>query len=443
MQSLDRLAARVEAGSDAARGQKGPDFALCLTLAPENVRPRATLGAMTAQFELGNRSAFPDLAAKAYLNHAAISPTCQPVVASVSAALADYARFGVQAFGRWHTRRETLRRDFATLIGAEPTEIALGWNTSRGVTDVALSIPWRRGDRVLLLNGEFPANVTPWQCARDQFGLEIVFMPADDFATDRGLQRLEDELRRGVRLVSVSAVQFQTGLRLPLAEIGALCRVWQAELCVDAIQACGAVPLDMRSMGIHYLVTGGHKWLLGSEGAGFIYVQAERARALRPLTASWLSHEEPLGFLFDGAGLLRYDRPLRASADVFEGGTASLLGFAALGASVPGLCELGMDNVLRHVNAYFDALEPELVRRGFQSARAATAERRSTILSLRVPSRVVLKDFAARLGAAGIVVGTPDGYLRIAPHFANALSEIPLVLDAVDQLLEAPVTAAR
>jgi cysteine desulfurase / selenocysteine lyase len=388
-------------------------------------------------FELGSRACFPDLTVSTYLNHAAISPACAPATAAVQAAVADYARFGVMAFGRWEERRQNLRRDFAGLIGAQPGEVALGWNTSRGVSDVALSIPWRSGDRVLLLEGEFPANVTPWQCAAKQFGLQLVFHSAADFALDRGLQRLEDELRRGLRVVAVSAVQFQTGLRLPLADIAALCHRWNAELCVDAIQACGAVPLDMAALGVDYMVTGGHKWLLGFEGAGFIYVRDECGRALRPLTASWLSHDEPIGFLFGGAGLLRYDRALRTQADVFETGTSSLLGLAALGATVPLLAALGPAKIWEHVNGYLDALEPELVRRGLRSVRAQTPELRSTMLCVQLPPGFVLKDFAARLASRGVAIGTPDGHLRFSPHFSNALAEVPGVVDAVDYALEA------
>ncbi|HEX2734295.1 MAG TPA: aminotransferase class V-fold PLP-dependent enzyme [Polyangiaceae bacterium] len=385
--------------------------------------------------ELGNRALFPDLTVAAYLNHAAIAPASKPAVEAVQAVLTDYARFGVLAFGRWEQRRVELKQAFARMINAEADEIALGINTSRGVSDVALSIPWRSRDRVLLFSGEFPANVTPWQRAAELFGLEVVFQPAAGFEDGSGLQRLEDELKRGLRLVSLSAVEFQTGLRLPVAEIGALCRAHGAELAVDAIQACGAVPIDVRAQGIDYLVTGGHKWLLGFEGAGFTYARRECARSLRPYTAGWLSHEEAASFLFQGAGLLRYDRPLKAEAAVWETGTSSLLALAALGATVPLLTTIGVEKIWEHVNHYFDLLEPALVRRGFVSARSRLPEQRSTILSLKPPGTKAVAEWAAALRNRGVVIGTPDGYLRFSPHFANNASEVPLVLAAIDQAL--------
>lgn len=387
--------------------------------------------------ELGSRALFGDLEVDAYLNHAAIAPASAPTVHAVNTVLSDYARHGALAFPRWEAQRRELRRDLARLINAKPQEIALGWNTSRGLTDIALSVPWRSGDRVILFEGEFPANVTPWQRAAELFQLELVFSRAEDFRSSLGLERLQDELKRGARLVALSSVQFQTGLRLPVAEVGELCRTHGAELCVDAIQACGVVPVDVEAEHIDYLSCGGHKWLLGVEGAGFCFVRDECARALRPYTAGWLSHEDPVGFLIQGEGLLRYDKPLRRGADVFETGTSAALGLAALGASVPLLLELGVARIHEHVGRYLDRLELGLTERGFQSLRAPEPGRRTGILSVLTPPGVDVVRLAAALRASRIAVGTPDGKLRFSPHYANSLDEVPRVLDALDGALAA------
>ncbi len=381
---------------------------------------------------LGSRSLFVDLQAAAYLNHAAISPASLPTLTAVREAADDYARAGVGAFPRWDEQRKQLRQDIATLIGASSEEIGLGWNTSRGVSDLALSIPWKKGDRVVLFRGEFPANVTPWQQAAQLFELELVFLDAEAFQTEEGLEQLALELQRGARLVAVSAVQFQTGLRMPLARMGQLCRAHGAELCVDAIQACGAVPIDVEAECIDYLATGGHKWLLGFEGAGFVYVRQACAERLRPYTAGWLSHEEPASFLFQGAGHLRYDRSLRRRADVFETGTANLLGLAALGASVELLLELCPEDILRHVSDYLDSLESQLVERGFESLRSVDTDRRACILCLRPPPGIDALRLNALLRSHHVVTAAPEGNLRFAPHYANNKDELPLVLAAVD-----------
>jgi selenocysteine lyase/cysteine desulfurase len=239
---------------------------------------------------------------------------------------------------------------------------------------------------------------------------------------------------RPVRLVAVSFVQFQTGLRMPLAEIAALCHRNGAELFVDGIQGVGCVPLDVRATGIDYLTCGSHKWLMGIEGAGFLYVRPERVAALRPVLAGWLSHENGVGFLFEGDGHLRYDRPIRRRADFLESGAMNTVGCAALEAAVDRLLELGIEAVFAHVQSYLDRLERELVARGFTSLRAAQPSGRSGILSVRPPEHLGLIEVWQQLGQAGITCTIPDGCLRFAPHWPNAPSELDTVLAVVDLL---------
>lgn len=355
------------------------------------------------------------------------------MIAAVQKVLSDYSQQGVHAFLRWEGQRNGLRNDFAQLIGATPSEVGFVANTSAGVTHIALSLPWRKGDRVVLFEGEFPANITPWQRAAELFGLELCFLSPGQFHTEEGLLRLQAELERGVRLVAVSVVQFQTGLRMPVRQMGELCRRHGAELFVDAIQACGAVPLDVRQDNIDYLSTGSHKWLMGFEGTGLIFVRRELQSQLRPFTASWLSHTNATDFLFHGAGHLRTDRDFRQDAAVFEGGTQSLLSLAALGASVPLLCQLTPAAIFEHVGGYLDRLEPELVELGFRSLRARSRDLQSAALCVVPPAHTTAASVAATLREAGVAVATPDGNLRFSPHFPNSYDELPTVVAALKQ----------
>lgn len=221
--------------------------------------------------KIGERALFPNLEARAYLAHAAISPASRPVQEAVAAVLDAYGRRGAGALLEWLPVRERLRQRLARLIQARPQDLALVPNTTHGVLDIALCFPWNPGDRVLTFQGEFPANVTPWM----QAGVEVSFLPLPRVRNPEILSALEAELEQGVRLVAVSAVQFQTGLAMPLREMGALCRRYGAALFVDAIQAAGVVPLDVQAAGIDFLTCGSHKWLMGMEGSGFLYVSPE------------------------------------------------------------------------------------------------------------------------------------------------------------------------
>jgi len=387
---------------------------------------------------LGRRDLFPDLGAEVYANHASLSPPSTAVREAVMGTLDGYARGGMAWYVEEVARRDRLRDRLAAMIGAAGDSVALVANTSAGVLDIALGLPWRRGERVLLFDGEFPTNVTPWQQAAQHHGLELVWMRADDFRTDRegALARLEAELERGIRLVAVSAVQFTTGQRMPLAEMGELCRAHDAELFVDAIQSVGIVPLDVEAMGIDYLACGSHKWLMAPEGIGFLYVAPERAERLEPNMAAWLSQEDAFAFLKRAPGELRYDRPFRRGALMAEAGTPNTLGAAGLEASLGLIDDIGVAAILEHVQAWHDALEPGLLERGFESARMGAALGRSGILSVRPEDPSQSPAWVRAMAGRGIACASPDGWIRFSPHWPNALDEPGRVLEAIDAILD-------
>jgi len=262
-------------------------------------------------------------------------------------------------------------------------------------------------------------------------------VPLTDFARsdEQGLGRLRAELSRGARMVAVSAVEFQTGLRMPVEAMATLCHEAGAELFVDAVQACGAVPLDVGAAGIDYLAAGSHKWLMGPEGGGFLYVSPDRVGALRPNVAGWLSHEDPVGFLLRGPGLLRYDRPVRRRADFLEGGNVNTAGLAGLEASIDLLLALGVPSIFAHVNGILDALEGPLVARGFRSLRSRDPRQRSCTLSLLPPPGVDVIELQRLLGLRGVSCSTPDGVLRFTPHWPNDAGQVGPLLAATDASL--------
>ncbi len=380
---------------------------------------------------LGDRSQFDDLDVDVYFNHASISPLSRAVRAAAQSAMDDYARLGAGAWLTYRDQRERLREKLATLVGADAPDVALVPSTSQGIVDLALCFPWQRGDRILLFDGEFPANVTPWQRAAALFGAEILMHRAEDFRTAEGLDRLRTELARApVRLVAVSAVQFQTGLRMPLRAIADACHAAGAELFVDAIQAVGAVPIDVRALDVDYLVAGSHKWLMGPEGCGLAYVRPDRIAALRPAVASWLSHEDPATFLFEGKGHLRYDRPIRTRADFLEVGAQNTVGFAALEASVDHLLEIGVARIHAHVQGILDPLEEALEAAGCRSLRSSDPAARSTILSCEPPDGRTCQEIFEHLAGNGVSCATPDGNLRFSPHWPNDVGQVAHVIDA-------------
>lgn len=387
----------------------------------------------------GDRSLFPSLGFSAYYAHAAISPVSTPVAEVVLRVMSDVAQRGAAAFLDWSQDRALLRDDFGRLIGAPAENVSLTAGTSHGLTHIALGLPLETQGHVVSFEGEFPANIIPFMQAVSGGNSRLVLLPAPDprdpGAASRILDEVERELRSGARYVSVSAVQFQTGYRMPLKELGALCRRHGAFFLVDAIQAVGVVPMDVRELEIDALTVGAHKWLLGIEGAGMLFLSDRLRQILRPRTMGWTSFVQAEDFLFEGANCLRYDREPLPNARVFEGSTQNAVGLAALRAGL-GMCqELTPGAIYQHVQSIHDALEEAVIPLGFTSLRAQARENRSCILSFRLPAHVPLKPLAAGLRARGVMPSTPDGLLRFAPHFANSKAEVSIVREALGELI--------
>lgn len=389
---------------------------------------------MSAPAILGDRSLFPLLQADVYANHAAVSPLSAPVVDAIAATAQSYARHGLGALPQVLDHRAGLAEDLAALVSVAPADIAWVANTSTGVIDIAWGMDWRRGDRVVLFEGEFPSNVTPWLQAAEHFDLKVEWIGADGFGdgSGRGLQRF-DELMAGARLAAVSAVRFQSGLRMPVEAMARICRRRGARLFVDAIQAVGATPLDLSA--VDFASFGSHKWTMGPEGAAALIVRPDAADDLRPRLAGWMSHQDPFDFLSGGPGLLRPARPLQSGPGWAQVGAASALTFAGWRTAVGLIRGLGVVAIAGHLQRWHDRLEPLLHARGFASLRAGDPAGRSGSLCLRPPRGVDGGQLQRLLSDAGVACSYPDGCLRFAPHWPSSLDEALQIDGAVASAL--------
>ena len=283
---------------------------------------------------LGDRSLFERVTDVAYLNHAAVSPISSPVEAAITAMAQTYGA-GLSGAIEAMPLRDRLREKLGRFVGAPPDAIGFVQSTTTGINHVALSLPWRAGDRVVLFEGEFPANVTPWQRAAALFEVEIDWVPVQPFhrSLDEGLAALDRCLDERTRIVAVSLVQFQSGLRMPVEAIAERCHRANAEILVDGIQGMGVLPFDVSQAGVDYLACGGHKWMMGVEGAGFVYVRPSSSEKLVPRTAGWTSPRGWLAVSLRGSRSPSLRSGLQEECVVVRGRIAKRVGLR--GASTP------------------------------------------------------------------------------------------------------------
>lgn len=324
-------------------------------------------------------------------------------------------------------KKEECRAFVQRLIHAEsPDRIAFTANTSDAINIIASGLPWQSGDRVLLNDMEFPANVYPYLHLR-RLGVEI-----DHLRCASGKitpEVIEAALTQRTRLVALSAVQFLTGYRADLAAIGKLCRRRGVFFVVDGIQAVGAIHVDVQAMKIDALAAGCQKWQMAPHGTGFLYLTEELQSHIQQQYLGWLAVRDPWDFF-------NFDQPLAASACRYEGGTVNFPGIMGMHAALATLLEFGMDKIESHILALTQILTDELQKiDGVELFSPTSLPERAGIVTIKLPPQVDCNTVLQKISARNITISLRDGKLRYSPHFYNSPEEVMAAVEATREAL--------
>ena len=357
-----------------------------------------------------------------YFDHAAVAPLPGPTSQAITRWLEEATLKGDTVWASWARRLGELRQATARMINAQPTEIALVPNTTNGIGLVAEGYPWQPGDNVVTLANEFPSNQYPWMNLTSR-GVEVRRVRLDGGTVD--LDRINEACDARTRIVSASWVGYATGWRIDVGELSALCHERGALFFLDAIQGLGVFPLDVQATGVDFLAADGHKWLLGPEGAGVLYINREHLDRLRPLMIGWNS-------VLAGSDYTRIEFELRPEAARYEGGSYNMVGFIGLAASIDLLASLGLSPtsspLADQVLAVTDYACAGLARLGASLLAPRTGEHRSGIVTFTLPGKDP-QMIRQRLESAGIIVRCRAGGVRISPHAYNTTAEVDRFLD--------------
>ncbi len=368
------------------------------------------------------RDLFPVTRSLAYLNHAGVAPISTPVARAIRAATDECLVWGAHRYDRLLRGVAATRRSAARLLGTDPANVAFVKNTSEGVALVAEGLGLGPGDVVVVPEGEFPANVYPW-LNLGRHGVRVHRVPMQGGRIGLDDYRAALDLP-GVRVLAVSAVAFGTGFRNDLAALGQLCRDRDVFYFVDAIQALGCIPLAPGDHGIHALAADAHKWLLGPEGVGLLYVAPGAADRLHPVIVGWKSVRDPLAF-----DRIRFD--LRPDAGKFEPGSLPVIALHGLGAAVDLLLDVGVGRVWNRVAKLTGRLREGLAERGYPVLSSPEPAERSGIVAFA--PRTGPEGLARRLQDRGVFAAARGKGLRISPHFYNDSSDIDRFFHALDE----------
>ncbi len=370
------------------------------------------------------RAEFPYLKnGKIYFNHASTGPMSKRVLNTITKVLYEKSETNIDEFLGLQAVIKESKSNLASMINTAPDRIAFVDNTSTGINIIAQGVKWKKGDRVLLNDLEFPANVYPFLNLKEE-GVEIDFVKSHD-----GIVTAEDileNIKPATRLVSISYVQFLTGYRVDLEKIGKVCKERGIIFSVDAIQGLGALKLDVKKCNVDFLSSGSQKWMLGLQGLGMIYISEELQQKVEPKFIGWLSVE-------DAWNLLHYDLKLKKSADCFQGGTLNSIGIYALNTSLKFFKEFGHDKIEELVLENSEYLIKQLQSIGISPIlKNCSKENLSGIVSFKHKDSQKVYD---ELSVLNIHCAVREGYIRFSPHFYNIKEEIDKVTEVLRKII--------
>ena len=275
---------------------------------------------------------FPQQEELIYLNHAAVGPWPRVATESVKQFAEENCLIGAAEYPKWLKVERRLRKALAELIGVPSLfDIALLKNTSEALSVVAYGLEWQTGDNIVTSNQEFPSNRIVWESLA-QYGVEL--READLTTGPSPEDALLSQIDKQTRLVTISSIQYASGLQMDLERIGTYCRENNILFCVDAIQSIGAVQFDAQAVKADFVMADGHKWMLGPEGLAVFYCRPDLREQLRLYQYGW-HMVDPLG------DYTSKEWQVTPSARRFECGSPNMLGIHALEASINLLLEIG------------------------------------------------------------------------------------------------------
>lgn len=375
----------------------------------------------------GFQDEFPQAHGLRYLNHAAVAPWPKRATLAVTAFAEENARLGARDYPDWLQTERRLRERLKYLLNAPSTaDIALVKNTSEALSFVAFGLDWRPGDEIVISDEEFPSNRVVWEALK----------PRGVVVKQVGLKGSDPEgnllaaCGPRTRLLSISSVQYASGLRLDIERLGHACRTWGVLFCVDAIQHLGALPFDAQACDCAFAMADGHKWMLGPEGLGVFYCRSDMREQLTLHEYGW--------HMLEHAG--DYDRndwqPAR-TARRFECGSPNMLGAMALEASLSLLEEVGMDAVGLALADRVQRLHDGLTSiAGVSLHSPGDPTRRAGILTFSLNGWDNQALFE-RLKAEQVICAQRGGGIRLSPHFYTEAQVIEETLALLHRLANA------
>lgn len=374
------------------------------------------------------RAACPLLQTTTYLANCSQGPLSLPVRAAIETFLGEWASLGMH-WNAWVEEVERARAAFAALIGAAPEEVAVGTSVSQLVSSVAsalLTDPRNTRRRVVSSVVEFPGVAHAWLALRKHlWNVEILSADEQGLVSSHAFIGAVDE---ATALVSIPHVCYAHGALLDLEQVTSAAHTQGALVLVDAYQSIGTVPIDVKASGVDFLVAGTLKYLLGTAGIAFLYVNPTLLARLEPAVTGWFGRTNP--YAFDATQL-----DYAGGAARFDLGTPPIINAYTARAGMELVLNTGVEHIRARIER-LSALAYELAAQfGLRvlGPQQGTAKGATTALDAGSPERAHWLE--EQLRQQGVVVSARGRGVRLAPHGFTHEEELERALHTVSRLL--------
>ncbi len=319
------------------------------------------------------------------------------------------------------------RNAVAQLINASPEEVCLTENTTQGLNFVVNGLPWHTGDEIITCSLEHSSVLVPSYYQGRRHGVDVKVLPIDtDEAEESILGKIEAALTERTRLVFLSHIQYSCGLRMPVKAISRLTRERGALLLLDGAQTAGQIPLDMSDIGCDFYSIPGQKWLMGSEGAGALYMRKDLIPQVQPVHVAGravVSHDDPFRFEENTDSIDKFT--LSSSSYALRAGMLEAIGF---------IQEIGVHEIEARNLALASTLKGALRETPGVRVLSPLKDGSSSGLVSFTVDGVDPKEAVSRLWDVRHIVARPVSFpscIRVSLHFFNTEEEVDQVVGAV------------
>lgn len=320
-----------------------------------------------------------------------------------------------------------LKQNCAKLINADKDEIVLTSSTTHGINIFANGIKLEADDNnVAFIDSEFPAVVYPWLNQEKLGRVNAMMIPSSKgYVNEVVIKRLL--LEYNIRAFTLSYVQF-LGYRYNIKSIAEFCRKHNIFLVVDAIQAAGICPIDVKGMGIDYLCAGNQKWLMSPAGTGFTYISKKYREFVNPTYVGTTSVN------YDFENFLNYKLEFKSDGTAFENSTLNTLGMIGMNETIRYFLELGVQNIFNHITAIQDRFIELLDKTKYRVESDLNPEHRSNILIFTHANQGRNAEIQRALADKNIYIALREKFLRLSPHIYNNIEDAEILAKELNSM---------